>query len=77
MTREEAIKYLDNIVSCLGTDFHPDDPMEYYFSNHKEAQEGLDKCFEVLGDEIYDISLKLIDESTSSLRGESSSNKTI
>ena len=67
-TREQAIEFLKNIVSCLGTDFHPDDPMDWYFSEGStEAQDGIDKCFEILGEEIYDISLNLVHESISSM----------
>lgn len=61
MTREEAIKYLEMMVDEYGRNFHPDD---WY---PKSFQEGIDKCFEILGDEIYDISLKLMDESIKSV----------
>ena len=61
MTREEAIKYLEMMVDEYGANFHPDD----WFP--KTFQKGVNKCFKVLGDEIYEISLKLIDESTKSV----------
>ncbi len=53
----------------LGAGYHPDDPMTDYFSTYdaQNMENYMQECFDILGDEVYEIGLNLAHESISSM----------
>ncbi len=68
-TREQAIQFLKSMYERLGAGYHPDDPMTDYFSTYdaQNMENYMQECFDILGDEVYEIGLNLAHESISSM----------
>ena len=71
MNRQQAIEFLENIIKEVGPGFHPDtdfkdyikkDPKDITFTEIEAEvlNEQINEVFEALGDEIYDISLDIM-----------------
>jgi hypothetical protein len=71
LDREQAIAYVEHCVDWIGVGFHPDTKFSDYVDVKRgeklfnedqiaHAEANMEACFEVLGDEVYEVALRKV-----------------